>query len=75
MMVEEQWEYHVEVLGGALRGAKADELDAYLNQAGEDRWELVCVHQPQNSNKLWVNMKRRLTAATRRQRSRLEDSW
>jgi hypothetical protein len=75
MMVEEQWEYHVEVLGGALRGVKAEELETYLNQAGEEGWALVCVHQPQNSNRLWVNMKRRLTVATRRRRNRMEDAW
>lgn len=74
-MVDEQWEYHVEVLGAALRGVKPEELENYLNQAGEDGWELVCVHQPQNSNKVWVTVKKPLTAATKRRRSRLEESW
>ncbi len=75
MMAEEQWEYHVEVLGGALRGVKPEDLDAYLNLLGVEGWEVVSVHQPQNSNKLWVTMKRRLTSAARRRRSRLDEGW
>lgn len=74
-MVEEKWEYHVDVLGGALRGVKAEELETHLNQVGEEGWVLVCVHQPQNSNRLWVTVKRPLTAVAKRRRSRLEESW
>ena len=33
-------EYRVEILGGALRGAKPEELEALLNQMGEQDWTL-----------------------------------
>lgn len=69
-----QWEYRIEVLGSAFRGVKVEDLGACISQAGEDGWEVVSVHQPQNSNRLWVTMKRQLTSDTRR-RSRLEETW
>jgi hypothetical protein len=75
MAEAQQWEYHIEVLGSAFRGVKVEALDAYLNEVGEDSWEVVSVHQPQGSNKLWVTMKRKLTAEARRRRSRLEQGW
>ncbi len=46
--------YRVEVIGGGLRGANPDQLEALLNELGEEGWQLHSLaHQP-NSNRLWV---------------------
>ena len=70
-----QWEYHIEVIGSALRGTKPEELATYLNEIGEAGWEVFNLHHPNNSNKTWVTMKRALTTSTRRRRSRPDEPW
>lgn len=70
-----QWEYHIEVLGSAFRSPKREDIVAYLNQVGEDGWDAINLHQPQNTNRIWITMKRPMTAETRRQRSWPADSW
>ena len=75
MVENTQWEYHIEVLGSALRSPKPEMIAAALNEIGEAGWEVVCIHHPHNSNKVWVTMKRPLTASTRRQRSRDQEMW
>ncbi len=70
-----QWEYRIEILGSALRGLKKDEVEAYLNQVGEEGWEVINLHHPTNSSKVWVTMKRPLTTDTRRRRSRPDWEW
>jgi len=70
-----QWEYHIEVLGSVFRSPKPEQIEASLNEFDEDGWEVVSLHQLNNSNKIWVTMKRQLTPAIRRQRNRPEDSW
>ena len=70
-----QWEYHIEVLGSTFRGVKPEALTATLNEFGELGWEVVNLHHPHNSNKVWVTMRRPLTHAARRRRSRPDDGW
>lgn len=70
-----QWEYHIELLGSAFRGTKPDELEAYLNLVGEEGWEVINLHHPPNSNKVWITMKRPLSSETRRRRSRPDSGW
>jgi len=70
-----QWEYHIEVLGSVFKGPKPELIAASLNEIGEAGWEVVNLHQPTNSNKIWVTMKRPLRVSARRQRSRSEDMW
>jgi hypothetical protein len=70
-----QWEYHIELLGSTFRGAKPDELEAYLNLVGEEGWEVINLHHPPNSTKVWVTMKRPLSIQTRRRRSRPDSGW
>jgi hypothetical protein len=69
------WEYHIEVIGSSWRGLKPEVVTAALNEFGEMGWEVVNLHQPQNSNKMWVALKRPLSHGSRRQRSRPEESW
>jgi hypothetical protein len=70
-----QWEYHIEVLGSVFRSPKPEVIEASLNEIDEDGWEVVSLHQLNNSNKIWVTMQRPLTPSIRRQRNRPEDSW
>jgi len=70
-----QWEYHIEILGSTFRSPKPVQVEDFLNQVGEEGWEVVNLHQPQNSNKVWIIMKRGLTVSTRRSRSRPGGSW
>jgi hypothetical protein len=70
-----QWEYHIEVIGTAFRAPKPEATEAYLNEIGEAGWEVISLHHPNNSNRIWVTMKRALTHSTRRRRSRPDDSW
>lgn len=70
-MAEEikQWEYRVQTVGGFFKGVPADELEALLNEWGEEGWDVVSTHILENANKINVIAKRPLTAAVRRQRS------
>jgi len=75
MIEKMQWEYRIDVVGSAWRSPKSENIENYLNELGEEGWEVVNLHQTQNSNKVWITIKRPLTAAARRQRSRLESQW
>jgi hypothetical protein len=70
-----QWEYHIEVIGSAFRSPKPETIEDFINQVGEEGWEVVNLHQPHNGNKVWVTLKRPLTLDTRRRRSRPESDW
>jgi hypothetical protein len=70
-----QWEYLVENVGSFWRSPNPGELQTYLNELGIEGWELVNLHHVQNSNKVWITLKRQLTTATRRRRSLPGDRW
>jgi hypothetical protein len=70
-----QWEYHIEVLGSTFKSLKPEQIETALNEFGEMGWDVINLHQPQNSNRIWVAMKRPVTPATRRRRDRFEESW
>jgi hypothetical protein len=50
-------------------------MEAFLNQIGEEGWEVINLHHPNNSNKVWVTMKRPLTIDIRRHRTRPDWDW
>ncbi|TFH34693.1 MAG: hypothetical protein E4G99_08970 [Anaerolineales bacterium] len=52
-------EFRVEILGGALRGAKPEELEALLNQVAEDGWSLGQLSFKPNTSQLWVILQRK----------------
>ncbi len=74
-MAETQaWEYRVQTFATALRGPKDKEVEATLNEWGEEGWEVVAIRSLESTNKMCVVAKRPLTDSTRRRRSR-PDSW
>ena len=65
-------EYRVEILGGALRGAKPEELEALLNEVAEDNWLLSRLSYKPNTNQMWVILQREGEGQSLRPRRR---SW
>jgi hypothetical protein len=64
-----QWEYRVQTFGSSLRGPKDEDLEAALNEWGDEGWEVVAVQSVESSHKMVVVAKRPLTAAARRSRT------
>ena len=70
-----QWEYRIEVIGSAWRSTKPEHAEDFLNELGQSGWEVINLHQPENSNKIWITAKRPLTITTRRRRSLPGAEW
>jgi hypothetical protein len=70
-----QWEYRIEVFGSTFRGLKPENVEQYLNDLGLEGWEVVNLHHPTNSSKVWITIKRPLPESTRRRRSQSSDQW
>ena len=64
-----QWEYRVLTIGSALKQPKDDELEALLNEWGEEGWEVINAHGLEGSNKVRVIAKRSLSRSALRRRS------
>jgi hypothetical protein len=69
-MAEEvqKWEYRVQTIG-SLFGTKDENIEATLNQWGDEGWEVTHVYTPEGSGKVTIVAKRPLTRETRRSRS------
>lgn len=69
-MTEEmkKWEYRVQTIGGVF-GTKDEQIDATLNEWGEEGWEALAVYTPEGSGKVTLVAKRPLAERVRRQRS------
>ncbi len=69
-MTEEnkQWEYQVLTIG-SIFGTKDENIEATLNQWGEEGWEAINVYTPYGSGKVTIVAKRPLTETARRLRS------
>jgi hypothetical protein len=68
--VSQDWEYRVESLGGAMRSAKTEELEALLNLAAQEGWkpEHILPHGS-SGGRYWVVLRRSAApAASRRKR-------
>jgi hypothetical protein len=63
------WEYRVKTFGTLFKGVKDDDLEAELNQWGEEGWEVVAYRMIENTNRGQVIAKRPLTRESRRWRS------
>jgi len=63
-----QWEYQVLTIGGAF-GTKDEDIQARLNEWGEQGWEAINVYTPSQSGKVTMVAKRPLGPAARRLRS------
>lgn len=64
-----KWEYRVLAVGSYWSGVKDVELEATLNEWGEQGWEVVGFHPVEGSMKARIVAKRPLTRETQRQRS------
>ena len=64
-----QWEYRVLTTGSFFKGVKDEDLEAELNQLGEEGWELVAFRTIENSNQAQAVFKRPLDRTARRWRS------
>jgi hypothetical protein len=62
------WEYRVESMGSGLSGIKDEDLQAILNEWGEEGWEVINAFALSSSTKIKVIAKRPLTERSRRQR-------
>jgi hypothetical protein len=65
-------EYHIEILGGAMRGAKPEELEALLNRQAREGWTLSELVFKTNTSQLWVVLQR--ASEDEKQRSKRR-SW
>ena len=63
-----QWEYRVQTIGN-LFGTKDENIQATLNDWGEEGWEAINVYTPEGSGKVTIVAKRPLSERARRQRS------
>jgi hypothetical protein len=69
-MTEEikKWEYRVQTIGSVF-GTKDENIEATLNEWGDDGWEVTHVYTPEGSGKVTIVAKRVVTRETRRYRS------
>jgi hypothetical protein len=58
----------VQTIGGAF-GTKDEQIEATLNEWGEEGWEAINVYTPSSSGKVTIVAKRPLSRSTRRQRT------
>jgi hypothetical protein len=68
MTEQTPWEYRVQTIGGAF-GTKDEQIEATLNEWGEEGWEAINVYTPSSSGKVTIVAKRPLSRSTRRQRT------
>ena len=66
-----KWEYRVFNLGGLLNEVKPEEMEALLNQWGQEGWELVVAHHHEGSNRVRLVAKRPASGSSPRRPS----SW
>ena len=64
-----QWEYRVLTVGGFLKGVKDADLEAKLDELGEEGWEMVGFRTIENSNQAQAVFKRPLDRTARRWRT------
>ena len=60
------WEYRVETIGATFRGASDEDLEALLDEWGQDGWEVIAFHPIYGSNKIAIVAKREQTSSRRR---------
>jgi hypothetical protein len=60
-----KWEYRVQTIG-SMFGTKDENIEATLNEWGNDGWEVTHVYTPEGSGKVTIVAKRALSAMTKR---------
>ena len=66
-----RWEYRVVKLGSGLRQLNDEQIEAALNEMGEDGWEVISVLVTDNTVHPKVVAKRPLTERNRRLRDKV----
>lgn len=69
MVEAQQWEYYVETIGSVWSSVKDENLEAALNELGQEGWQVFTVEQVPNSNKIRVVARRPLATAPRRKKT------
>lgn len=64
-----KWEYRAKTLGGLFSGPKDDELEAELNEWGEEGWEVIALVPVEGSHKVRLLARRPLSRAVQRRRT------
>ena len=64
-----QWEYRSMSLGSYWTRPKDEDVEAALNELGEDGWEVISLLAQYGSKQVRAVAKRPLTSAVRRKRS------
>jgi hypothetical protein len=64
-----KWEYRVQSFGSIWHASKPEEVEAVLQEWGEEGWEVVSAFNSESSNKVTLIAKRPLTRETSRMRS------
>jgi hypothetical protein len=62
------WEYQVEQFGSALKSARPEEVEFFLNEAAAEGWELNHAVSMSNGSKLMVILQRKLAERSRRRK-------
>ncbi|NMC13987.1 MAG: DUF4177 domain-containing protein [Chloroflexi bacterium] len=63
------WEYRVQTWGSIWKSNKDENLEALLNEWGEEGWEVISTQHGANSEKVKIIAKRPLTHSRHRERS------
>ena len=68
MAEQTQWEYRVLTIGGMF-GTKDEQIQAALNEWGDEGWEAIMVYTPEGSGKVTMVAKQPQTSEVRRRRA------
>ncbi len=64
-----QWEYRVVGAGSFWKMPQDEEMEALLNELGEEGWEVVSIFSQYGNNRTRIVARRPLTQTERRRRS------
>jgi len=53
-----KWEYRIQTLGSTFKQVKDEDLEALLNEWGEEGWEIIAAHSLESSSKVRLIAKR-----------------
>lgn len=65
-----KWEYRVQTIGNVILGTKDENIEAMLNEWGDEGWEVTQVYNPYGTGSVTLVAKRPLTVETIRNRRR-----
>jgi len=66
--MNQAWQYQVELFGSALKPAKPEEVEAFLNEVAQEGWELNHVASMSNGSKLMLVLRQKVEGRARRRK-------